>query len=493
MTVLLINPWYVSRETSQRQWPAEPLGLLSLATFLGERSFAVPHVLDAHMAGPSETQRDGDGWRSGMTDVGLELLLLGYKPDLVGITANYTFGAANALAVARVVKNVNPDIPVLLGGAHATLDAWNLAHLPEVNMVARGEGEETLLDLVKSGLNPTGVRGLTYRDKGGVVSNADRLQIQDLDTLPVPDRSYVNYWDYLRKPGYFHTRQRPVGTMFTSRGCPFRCQFCSTHVSWGHTWRGRSAAAMVREAQHLRDRYGVREIAFQDDQFLGDPQRIIDFCRLAIDRKLGLTFTVPPGNSPCRMSRELLDEMARAGFYRLCFSVDAGTQETARRIKKPVHLDKIRPLVRHANRRGIWTYGTFVIGHPGETAEDIRRGIRYAYSLGLDFLRFYIAQPHLGSDLFHYWESRGKIDRATLLQDHNIMGALFGTDEVSAPELERLRNDAELGYLRRHLLRFLNPWYLLIEFLPKLMGPARLYYAVGLLCKGWRIRTRYRP
>jgi radical SAM superfamily enzyme YgiQ (UPF0313 family) len=309
----------------------------------------------------------------------------------------------------------------------------------------------------------------------------------------VPDRAFINYHDYLSKPGYFHTRHQPVGTMFTSRGCPFRCQFCSTHVSWGHTWRGRSAIKMVEEVEYLSARYGVREIAFQDDQFLGDPQRIIEFCRLVRRRKLGMTFTVPPGNSPMRMSEELLDEMARAGFYRLCFSVDVGTQETARRIKKPVKLDKIRPLVRHANRRGIWTYGTFVIGHPGETADDIRRGIRYAYELGLDFLRFYIAQPHLGSDLFHYWEARGKIDRGTLLADHNIMGALFGTDEVSAADLERLRNEAELGYMRRHLRRFLNPWYLLTEFLPKLMSPARFLYALGLAWKGWKIRIRYTP
>jgi len=385
--------------------------------------------------------------------------------------------------VASIVKAACPSTLLVVGGAHATLDHRRVAERQDVDVVVRGEGEVTFSELclsLASGCGWQDVAGLTYRDKGSVRQNPDRAPIVDLDTLPIPDRSLIPYADYLSKQQYFHTMQFPVATMFTSRGCPFHCIFCSTQKTWGNHWRGRTAAAVLKEVEYLRDRYGVREVAFEDDQFLGDRKRIIEFCKLAVEKELGMTFIVPSGNSPAFLNAELLDWMARAGFYRICFSVDVGTDSAVRYVRKPVRLDKVRDIVKEANRRGLWTYGTFVIGFPFERREDILATMRFAYDLKLDFLRFYIAQPHFGSELYERYEREGRLAGHQTDEQHSSFDAMFGTDYLSAAELVALRNEAEGSYLRRHFWDFLNPVYLITEFLPKIMSVRRMRYFIGL-------------
>ena len=399
MRILLVHPYLVIQGQTVRSYPVEPLGLLYIATYLIQeaKKEGVPvegNILDAHLQGTEGVTPTALGYRSGMTDQQLSVYFKNYNPDIIGISNNYTSGTRSVLDLAAVAKQDCPSAVLILGGAHATLDHENLIRIPEVNVVVRGEGEITFKELVfalsrKESLD--GVLGITYRNKDGIHVNAPRPFVENLDELPIPDRSLIAYHDYLGKEIYVYTKNKPVGTIFTSRGCPFRCIFCSTQKTWGNHWRGRSPENMLKEAEYLRNTYGVREIAFQDDQLLGDPQRMIEFCKLVVRRKLNLTFIAPPGNSPARMSTELLDWMARAGFYRLCFSVDVGTEKAAKYVKKPVMLKKIRPLVKYANARGIWTYGTFVIGFPNENQQDVLETIRYAHSLRLDFVRFYVA------------------------------------------------------------------------------------------------------
>lgn len=401
---------------------------------------------------------------------------------MVGVSCNYTSGAENAQRVCEIVKR-HFDVPVIVGGAHATIAHQEIIREWPVDCVVRGEGERTLIDILSTGC--LSVRGTTTKAKTAL----NREPIEDLDWLPIPDRMFAQpYTDYLRVDAYFNPMQKPVATMSTSRGCPFRCVFCSTQAVWGNRWRGRSAVVMWREVDYLHRTYGVREFAFQDDQFLGSPERIEQFCSLV--KRSGFTFIVPPGNSPSKMTPGLLRAMRDAGFYRLCFSVDVGNERQAKAIKKPVMLSKIRPLVRTANRLGIWTYGTFVIGFPDETKAEIKETIRYAYGLGLDFLRFYIAQPHRGSALYDQLKAAGKLPD-DVERDRSILDAPADTQHVTADELVRLRNDAECGYLRRYLLRLLNPWVLLTEFTPKLRSPRRLLYFARLAMSAFKVRIRF--
>lgn len=499
--VLLIYPYHTSHESDIRWYPAEPLGLLYIASYLSEQAQrqGMPvqiKIIDAQLEGPSQCTATVRGFRNGMTDEQIKACVAAFEPDVVGISMNYTFGVQDVFDIATTVKQVVPSTTrLIIGGAHATLDHRKVAEHPAVDFVVRGEGEVTFQELCCAFYNNGDIgkiAGVTYRANDSIKINPNRDPIADLDALPIPDRSFLPYESYLSKHHYFHTIQSPIGTIFTARGCPFHCIFCSTHKTWGNTWRGRSAGNILKEVEYLRNRYGVKEIAFQDDQFLGDRKRIIDFCKLVVEKKLGMTFIVPPGNSPCFMNDELLDWMAKAGFYRVCFSVDVGTEAGVRYVRKPVHLANVRSLVKAANHRGLWTYGTFVIGFPYEDKADIQATVEFAYGLKLDFVRFYIAQPYFGSELYDYYEKEGRLTGLKVNEQHSNNDAFFGTDHMSAKELFDLRNKAELNYIKHHLADFLSPMYVAVEFLPKIASPRRLRYFLGLIFRFVAIRLKFK-
>lgn len=480
MRLLLIYPHYVAEERG-RCWSSEPLGLLSLASSVQEdarlRSWPLTvKILDAQALGPSEAQPQGAAWRHGLSDQDIHAEVTNFQPDVVGVTMAYTHGWRSAEAVCALARMAAPQALIVVGGAHATMSAEWLRLRGTADLVVRGEGEAALTDVCRWVADGRDPRNIT-----GIWPPAPPL---DICKLPYLDRSLVDMPLYLSRPLYWQTKRRPVATVSSSRGCQFKCAFCSTTNLWGE-WRGRSPDQMLHECRELRDRWGAREVAWQDDQFLGDPERIRTFCRLAIATRLGMTHINPPGMSPALMDAGLLRLMRDAGWYRVCFSVDVGNETARRFVKKPVKLADMRAMVRTANRLGLWTYGTFVIGFPGETRQDIEETIRYAWSLGLDFVRFYIAQPHRGSKLWDIYEKAGKLDDFADGRNRNIMDAPMDTDQVKADELVRLRNLGECGY---------RPWrcgFRMSEWLPKVAGLGRALYAARVAIKAGQVRLRF--
>lgn len=488
MKILLIFP-YKTGDNTTRWYPVEPLGILSLATYINKEMFGKGievRILDALFEGPDVCFKTRRGYRIGLPDDDIIRTLKDFEPDLVGISNNYTFNTIDVLELAALIKDTLPDSKVVLGGAHATIDHENLAQEECVDIVVRGEGEETLKDIIsamQTDSDFSSIQGITYKDERGLHVNEDRPLIPQIDVLPIPDRSLVPYENYLAKTHkhYFRTRNRPIGTIFTSRGCPYKCIFCSTQKVWRNKWRPRSAEKMFEEVELLVKKYGVREVAFQDDQLIGNKERMQEFCRIVIKSGIDVTFIAPPGISPVLIDDETIDLMKRAGFYRICFSIDVGTEAAKKYVRKPVKLEEIRKLIRTCNSKGLWTYGTFVIGFPFETVEDIQQTIKYAYNLKLDFVIFYIALPHMGSEFYDIYKKAGKIDENYIREGHLPNESMFGTNHMSPKELEAIRDKAANGYIRYHLRHFLNPIYLTTEFLPKIATWKRFLYLLQLI------------
>jgi hypothetical protein len=207
----------------------------------------------------------------------------------------------------------------------------------------------------------------------------------------------------------------------------------------------------------------------------------------------GLTFLAPNGTSPSLYDEELLHLMRLCGFYRLCLSIDVASPAAVRQSRKPVKLSRMRTIVRHANRMGFWTYATILIGFPDETKQQIREAIRWAWNLKLDTLRFFIPQPLWGSELFLQMQKEGRVTDRTMRElPTGFIGAVHDTDHATREELNALRDHAELGYARAHLLHFLQPSYWL-ELLPKFWGWRRFWYGVRLILKSHRIHIRFKP
>ncbi len=490
LKILLINP-YLTHKTNERKYPMEPLGLLSLATYLNSRikknilEFEI-QILDAQLEGAEKCIKTKRGYRSGLSDAEIENKLKKYNPDIIGITNNYTGHTRDVLDFSKIAKKVCPKIKLILGGAHATIAHEEIIKEKDIDVIVRGEGEETFKEIVLSLKNKTNLKdilSITYKEKNKIKINPKRPLIEDINTLPIPDRSLIPYKKYLEKTSinYFFTMNKPVGTLFTSRGCPFRCIFCSTSKVWTNKWRGRSAENIIEEIEYLKRIYKVKEISFMDDQFMGNKKRIKKLCRLIIKKKLGVSFICPPGISPSLVDEEALNLMKQAGFYRICFSIDVGTNLARDYVGKPVKLEEMRELIKNANSKGFWTYAHFVIGFLHEKTSDIQETIKYAYGLKLDFARFFIAQPYLGSRLYDIYLEKGLINKNDV-EDHNsIYEPVIGTEHISCEKLKTLRDSAEYGYSKFHIKHFMNPFYMIKEFLPKISSFKKFNYFVGLI------------
>lgn len=492
LKALLLNPYLVTKANT-RVHPVEPLGLLYMATYAREEIKKCDYpiqveILDAQLAEGDETILTPRGYRSGLSDEELVYHLKKSAPDIIGLSNNYTAHTQDIIEIARFIRSVLPQCQIVVGGAHATIGHEDMIkEYPELDYVIRGEGEVTFFKLLEALYleKPCfDVPGLSWRNNGNVVVNAKGPILTELDDLPIPDRSLIPYKRYLdlSKKTYFLTMKSPVGTMFTSRGCMFKCIFCSTQKVWTNQWRTRSAANIVKEIEYLYNEWGVREFCFQDDQFMGSKQRVIEMCKLLVAKKLDISLIAPPGITSALMTEECLKWMRRAGFYRICYSVDVGTDRSQKYVKKPVVLDKVRDLVKKTNRLGFWTYATFVIGFPDETEEEVLECIKFAHSLKVDFTRFYVAQPHLGSKLYEIYEHDGLLVNKKAVENyHDIFDAMFDTKHISAKRLKELRDIGEDTYLKKHVRHLFNPVYFFQEFLPKIFGFKQFGYLWQLL------------
>ena len=305
LRILLINPY------QRTKYPQPPLGLAMIAAVLMENGYEVK-ILDLPALGLFENS--------------LPTIIHQEKPDVVGITA-MTSTISSAVSTAKKVKETNSNIAVVLGGAHATiLPEETLKNAPEVDIIVRGEGEQTTLELVKVlEENPSSINqvlGVTYREGARIKSNPSRPLILDLDALPFPAFHLLPMGKYRLHPPF--GRRSPVMPIITSRGCPYRCIFCSKSV-FGRKYRSNSPDYMINEIQLLVEKFGVKEIKFYDDAFTLDKKRVVSFCTQLKERGIGIPWTCETRVN--LVDEELLRIMNNSGCYMIEYGVESGNQE----------------------------------------------------------------------------------------------------------------------------------------------------------------------
>lgn len=475
MNIVLIQPYITVKDP--HTYLSEPLGLVCLATYLKQvfQEEINVHILDLYALGANIPLAKDGLYVLGMhneNEIKTELEI--FKPDLVGITCNFTAYALDSLEVASIVKKIFPLVPVVLGGAHATIEAENIIRENEsVNYVVRGEGEittEYLLRFLQGEIFIHEVKGITYRNSQQmVVSNPERALIENLDILPVPDRSFIDmaFYKEYNKKCIWYVRKEPVATIITSRGCPYNCVFCSTKVVWKKVWRPRSLEKVFEEIEWLVSQYGIREIVINDDQFFTERNRINKFCDYFIKKKQDLAFSVDAGVSVWLVDNELLKMMRRAGFYSIRFPIETGSAVTLKFIRKPVDLHKANKMIEEANRLGFWTSANFIIGFPYETMKEIEETIRYAFSTKLDYASFLIAKPNAGSDLYEIFRQEGLLNKNVVRASH-FYRSDYDTTTMHAEELNNILKSLAKKWFIHKIIFFLNPTNIINHLFPKL-------------------------
>lgn len=329
--------------------------------------------------------------------------------DLVGITATTPL-IVKAWEISKEVKEFNPDCKVLLGGPHPTVLPDESLQQEAVDIVVRGEGEETIKEVCKNiEKNETlkGVKGTSYKENGKIIHNINRPFIEDLDKIPFPKWELFDLKKY--QPIQLLLTTKKSLNILTSRGCPYNCNFCYKGI-FGYKYRMRSVPNLIEEWRLLVEKFKVEEIGIQDDLFNFNKKRVVEFCKELIKEGLDIPWCTPNGIRADYVDKEILSNMKRAGCYRTAYGVENGNQDYLDNvIKKGIKLQQIMKATRITKRLGLKLSASFILGNVGETISTMKQTINFACSLPIDYALFNIATPYPGTRLYEIVKANGKI------------------------------------------------------------------------------------
>lgn len=419
----------------KRYWENFPYTLGLLIAILKKEGYTLD-VIDANLENLSEKQLRERIKEANPDAVTISALTLEYKGCV-----NKSF---------EIVKQVNKNIITILGGIYPTLSIEIASKDENIDFIIRGEGEERLVALLRE-INGNRdfdkVDGLTYRkdpDSEPVIKPFVK-RVTDLDKLPFPDYSNFNMDRYMnfgqKYTQNFQFRRYPVGQTITTRGCPYRCTFCSSNTVYGTGVVMRSAENVLAEIDMLVNKYGMKELLIVDDNFLLSKSRAMAIMQGIIDRKYDLLWK--SNNLPIfLMDDEVIEKMKESGCYQVSVSIESGSPNTLKRMRKPVNLEKIQPAIDKIKEVGIELISNFVIGFPGDTWDDIRECFRYAEKIDIDYALFSIATPLPGTELLEICEKENVLPPDFSLENFKYYGfgrGVITTDQFTPFELEVLR------------------------------------------------------
>jgi radical SAM superfamily enzyme YgiQ (UPF0313 family) len=384
------------------------------------------------------------------------------ESDLVGISTT----TSTAPEAYRIADRVNSyGIPVVMGGSHVSFMADEA--LEHADYCVRGEGEETLVELVEaleSGSEPAGIDGISYRRGNEKIHNPSRGYVEDLDSLPFPDLSLIQ--------GYNADGIIPIAT---SRGCPFDCSFCSVTKMFGRKYRTRSIENVIEE---LRDKK-PNKVFFCDDNFAANPDRT----KRLLETMLS-TNTAPPWTAQVRCDvtrdRELLKLMRESNCYYVYIGFESVSQAALDEFNKRQSVEEIVESIRLLHEHGIMIHGMFIIGAESDTRQTIRDTVSFALKHGIDTVQLMSLTPLPGTPCFTKMENEDRLLTRdwSLYDGHHVV---FKPAGMSAYEMQR---DVILAMKR---------FYSIYECFRLLVRPDFLVFVWNVLIGRWRdARSRAR-
>ena len=298
------------------------------------------------------------------------------------------------------LKKTNPKLITVVNGSHPTFEPEHTVSLEGIDIAVRRESEYIVRDLLnafnKKDNSWKQVKGIAYLDENkNPIVNEYYPMIQNLDELPCPDRTMlpknVDYYNPIVK-------RMPYTTMYSSRGCPGMCTYCSSPPFYGNKVRMRSAEKMLEDVRIIISQ-GYKEIFFRDENFTSSKKRVMKFCQGIIDQKLDITWIV--SSRADYFDKEMIEKMKEANCHMVRIGVETGSPKLLENVKKEVTIDQVRQVFKWTHEVGMGTHAHLMIGMPGETLETIQETIDFVKEIKPTVITCGICTPYAGTELFN--------------------------------------------------------------------------------------------
>lgn len=377
--IALIHPPYISNIKSV------PLGLAYISAFLKKHGYAVQLI---------------DMDPMGMDIERLKDKLIQFCPDAVGISF-MTLQAEQAHKIASEVKEISNKIVTVAGGIHASSLPKDTLMNSDFDFVVVGEGEETfreMLEFLNKGENSySSIKGLAFKKDGQIQINERRKLIANVDLLPFPDRSNLPIHKYTNSI-LGKEDNSPVFSILSTRGCPYSCVFCASHIIFKRKYRARSVENIFSEIKFLMKRYDARNFDFVDDTLTVDKKRLSDLCDLIIEEGSDISWL-------CNARVDGFDEsiaykLKAAGCKIVCFGVESGDPNVWKAINKKLNREDILTVHRAAKKAGLTVVSFFMVGNLGESKDSIDKTVQFINEIDSDYPTCSIATPYPGTKMF---------------------------------------------------------------------------------------------
>jgi len=439
LTVGMIEDMFDGQNTEEQQ-VIFPLGILYLSAYIKDKRLvggacAIDYVEALHAIRSYDDL--GDFVRRVATDS------VPFAPDILAFSLNMSLSQPFFLFALRELKALWPLATAIVGGAHSTnCTRYLLETCSELDYVIRGEGEIALAELCREypAVNAD-IKGV-YSLKKVTEAGSDKLElsplVENIDSIPFPDYELLNVEHYVRNHMQFGGRRKRGFSFLTTRGCPYKCSYCSSQTVHGHGVRCRSVQNVVDEIRMFAEKYQVTLLGPVDDLFTCKKATTLQILAGVQDLAINdVELQFWNGLHINSLSTEVMDALVRSNTTSVALAIESGSPEVQRNIRKNVNLGKALQVAAYLHQRGIEVRAYFILGFPGESREQMAATIDYAKRIEADWCHFSVATPLVGSEMYDQFVDKGSIGAfdADFFANSYYHRRFFDTPEISADEL----------------------------------------------------------
>jgi radical SAM superfamily enzyme YgiQ (UPF0313 family) len=337
------------------------------------------------------------------------------RSDIIGLSCMFSSSWPYDRRLAAKIRERFPKAWIVLGGEHATACAdYILGSCPEIDICVRGEGEETLVDLIRAlraGSPLVKVSGVVYRDSGQFRHTEARNRIRAIDSIPLPNWDQIPLENYMTRGlghGIANVRSMPL---MATRGCPYQCTFCSSPQMWTTRWVARDPKLVVDEMEGYIEKYRAQNFDLYDLTAIVKKDWIMAFAREILGRGLKIEYQLPSGTRSEAIDEEVSAILHASGCRQMNYAPESGSAATLERIKKKVKLPRLEQSLRGACRHGLKVMVNIIL-FPDDTRRDVLETFKFMLRcswLGLHDIAFVPYVPYPGAELYNKMVADGRL------------------------------------------------------------------------------------